>query len=143
MDGIVCANCHTWMTLDTPACPNCGATINLDGEHKNVIDRIQPNCLIHRYEGSDMLEPAVLLKEGKSNVKVATRLVEYAKPVTVPKHKVYAFDQNIYNAIQALRNERTATIRRFDQLIQSHWQHLKPYQAATKAPNKSIRNERD
>jgi len=74
-----------------------------------------------------MLEPAVLIKEGKTNVRAATKLREYSKPVVVPKQKVYAFDQNVLIAIQSLRNERTATVMRFDQIIQTHWQHLKPY----------------
>lgn len=127
MEGVVCGGCHSWLTLDAAACPGCGQIIALDGDSKNVIDRLQPDCLIHRYEGSDLLEPAVIIKEGKVNVKAATKLREYADPVTVPKHKVYAFDQNILGTIQALRNERTATIRRYDRQIESHWKHLKPY----------------
>jgi len=59
---------------------------------------------------------------------VATKLKEYNAPVVIPKQNVYAFNQNILSSIQALRNERTATIMRYDQLIQSHWQHLEPYQ---------------
>lgn len=131
MDGIVCEGCHTWLALELAACPGCGSNLVRDGDGKNVIDRLQPDCLIYRYEGSDILEPAVLIKEGKTNVKAATKLQEYSKPVTVPKSKVYAFDQKILGSIQALRNERTATVMRYDQLIQSHWQHLRPY----KPPN--------
>ncbi|MCX7779556.1 MAG: hypothetical protein N2491_01420 [Negativicutes bacterium] len=127
MEGFVCANCHFWLASAVSACPDCGAQFIWEGENKNVIDRIQPDCLIHRYEGSDLLEPAVLLKEGKTNMKVATRLKEYAKPVVVPKHKVYSFDQSVLSTIQSLRHERTSTISRFDQLIGSHWQLLKPY----------------
>jgi len=127
MDVYVCTGCHT--TIDTPVanCPQCATALVYDGPGKNVIDRLQPNCLIHRYEGSDMLEPAVLLKVGKTNVKVATKLREYSQPITVPKHKVYAFDQKVYSAIQSLRNERKATIGRYDQLIQAHWQQLRPF----------------
>lgn len=127
MDGVICASCHSWLTAEQGSCPGCGGSVVFEGENKSVIDRLQPNCLIHRYEGSDMLEPAVLIKEGKTNVKVATKLKEYANPVTVPKHKVYSFNQEILSSIQSLRNERTATIMRFDQLIQSHWKTLKPY----------------
>lgn len=127
MNGVVCTHCHTWLTDDLSSCPGCGGDIILEGDDKNVIDRIQPDCLIHRYAGSDLLEPAVLIKEGKTNVKVATKLKEYASPVTVSKQKVYSFNQDILSSVQALRNERTATIMRYDQLIQSHWQHLKPY----------------
>jgi len=126
MEGVVCANCNTWL-VDAGACPGCGGDIILAGDGKNVIDRLQPNCLIHRYDGSDMLEPAVVLKEGKTNIKAATKLREYSHPVTVPKHKVFSFDHNTLGVIQALRNERTATIMRYDQMIQSHWQRLKPY----------------
>jgi hypothetical protein len=115
--------------MDAGNCPGCGQNVVLEGEGKNIIDRIQPDCLLHRYEGSDLLEPAVIIKEGKTNIKAATRLKEYATPVTVPKQKVYAFDQSALSAIQALRNERTATIMRYDRQIQSHWQHLKPYNA--------------
>ncbi|MEG6584302.1 hypothetical protein [Dendrosporobacter sp. 1207_IL3150] len=127
MEGIVCNSCHSYLTTDLSNCPGCGTDVVLEGSTKNVIDQLQPNCLIHRYDGSDMLEPAVLIKEGKTNVKVATKLKDYAKPVVVPKQKVYSFNQNILSSIQSLRNERTATIRRYDQLIQTHWQNLKPY----------------
>jgi hypothetical protein len=126
MEGVVCASCHAWLVA-TGACPGCGGEIVLAGEGKNVIDRLEPNCLIHRYDGSDMLEPAIVLKEGKTNIKAATKLREYSHPVTVPKQKVFRFDQNTLGAIQALRNERTATVMRYDQMIQSHWQRLKPY----------------
>lgn len=129
MEGVVCSNCHSWLTVSKAACPGCGDAVVLEGDGKNVIDRLQPDCLIHRYEGSDMLEPAVVIKEGTVNVKAATKLKEYAHPVTVPKSKVYAFDQGILGSIQALRNERTATIMRFDQQIGSHWKNLKPYKS--------------
>lgn len=127
MDGVICASCHTWLALDSDACPGCGCGIILEGDEKNVIDRLQPNCLIHRYVGSDLLEPAVFIKEGKVNFKVATKLKEYQKPIVVPKDRVYAFNQDVLSAIQSLRNERTATIMRYDKLIQSHWQNLRPY----------------
>ena len=127
MNEVVCMSCHNCLPDDLSACPGCGSAIILTGESRNVINRLQPNCLIHRYEGSDLLEPAVILKETKLNCKVATRLKEYAKPVTIPKSKVYAFDQKILGTIQALRNERSATIHRYDQLIQAHWQNLKSF----------------
>lgn len=129
MDGVICANCHAWLTADLGSCPGCGSDLVFEGESKTIIDRLQPNCLIHRYDGSDLLEPAVVIKEGKVNAKVATKLKEYANPVTVPKSKVYAFNQETLSAIQALRNERTATIMRYDQLIKSHWKKLRPYKA--------------
>ncbi|BBB90807.1 MAG TPA: hypothetical protein PKA28_19070 [Methylomusa anaerophila] len=127
MNEVVCSSCFSCLPADLGNCPGCGGKVVLEGDNKTVIDRLEPNCLIHRYEGSDLLEPAVLIKEAKSNCKVATRLREFAKPVNVPKVKVYKFDQKILSSIQSLRNERTATIYRYDQLIQSHWQNLKPY----------------
>lgn len=129
MNGVICASCHTCLTLDLGQCPNCNTEICLDGENKNIIDRLQPNCLIYRYDGSDILEPAVIIKESKVNIKVATKLQEYTKPIVISKENVYAFNQTILSSIQALRNERTATIMRYDQLIQSHWQNLQPYQS--------------
>jgi hypothetical protein len=131
MEEVICANCYTPLSPDLPACPGCGDSIVITGEQKNILDHVQPNCLIHRYDGSDLLEPAFILKEGKTNLKAATKLKEYTKPITVPKHKAYAFDQNILSSIQSLRNERTASIMRYDQLIQSHWQQLKPYKQKT------------
>lgn len=127
MDGIVCSGCHVWFTPGSLACPGCGAEAVLEGEHKSVIDRIEPQCLIHRYDGSDMLETAAVVKAGKRNLKVATRLQEYAKPVTVPKEKTYHFDSEVLCAIQALRNERTAAINRYDAQIGLHWKKLRPY----------------
>lgn len=127
MDGIICVSCHTWLTSDLTNCPTCNTTLFLDGKDKNIIDRIQPNCLIYRYAGSDILEPAIVLKQSKVNLRVATKLQEYNAPVVVAKQNAYAFNQPILSAIQALRNERTATMMRYDQLIQSHWQHLQPY----------------
>lgn len=127
MDGIICASCHTWLTADLTTCPTCNTALYLDGDGKNIIDRIQPNCLIYRYAGSDILEPAIVLKQSKINLRVATKLQEYKAPIVVAKQNAYAFNQPILSAIQALRNERTATIMRYDQLIQSHWQQLQPY----------------
>lgn len=125
MEGVICASCHSFITAEAE-CPGCGTSVVREGEGMNVIDRLQPDCLIHRYNGSDMLEPAVIVKVGKTNIKVATRLREYAHPVTVPKAGVYSFDPALFGSIQALRNERTAAIRRYELLIGSHWQRLKP-----------------
>ncbi len=91
------------------------------------MDHLEPNCLIHRYEGSDMLEPALIIKTGKTNLKVATKLTECAKPVVVPKQRVYQYDPNLFDSIQYLSTRRTATIDQYDHLIQSHWQKLLPY----------------
>lgn len=128
MNEIVCMACHNYFASDQKTCPGCGGELIFEGDNKNVIDHLQPNCLIHRYEGSDLLEPAVILKETKTNYKVATKLREYAKPLTISKNKTYSFDPQILGAIQALRNERTATMYRYDQLIQARWQNLKQYE---------------
>jgi hypothetical protein len=127
VDEIICAVCFKSMLLVVSVCPECGSEIIFDGEEKNVIDRIEPNCLIHRYDGSDMLEAAYLLKEAKVNCKVATKLKEYLSPLSVPKEKVFKFDNKIFGAIQALRNERTAAMHRYDLMIKNHWNKLKPY----------------
>lgn len=127
MDGVVCTNCHTWLPLSEASCPGCNTPIICDGHDKNVIDSIEANCLINRYDGSDLLEPAVILKEGKVNLKVAAKLKDYAAPVSIRKDKVYAFNQNALSSIQSLRNERTAAMLRYDELIKAHWHTLKPY----------------
>ncbi|SHI92869.1 hypothetical protein [Propionispora hippei] len=127
MTGFICLNCNTWLSPATNTCPGCQQALIYEGETKNILDRLEPNCLINRYDGSDLLEPAVFLKCGRSNAKVATKLQEYAKPVVIPKQKVYHFNQQVLSSIQALRNERTAAMMRYEQLIQNHWQQLKPY----------------
>ena len=127
MDGVVCASCCSFFPRNEASCPGCGAKIILEGASKSVIDQISPNCLVHRYDGSDLLEPAVVLKAGKSNYKVALKLQDYANPVTVPKHKVYMYDQEVLHSVQSLRSERTATVMRFEQEIGSQWNQLQPY----------------
>ena len=138
MTGFICTACHTWQTMESLVCPGCGVAIVAAGDGKNVIDRLVADCLIHRYEGSDMLEPAAVVKEGKTNLKVATKLMEYAKPVTVPKRKAYRFDPTLLGSIQALRNERTATINRYDLMIQQHWKNLQPYGLSLHLPVASL-----
>lgn len=127
MNGIICSDCHMLLSPESSICSDCGMPIVLEGENKNIIDHLEPNCLIHRYEGSDMLEPAFIIKVGKTNLKVATKLKEYAKPVVVPKQRVYSYDSTLFDSIQDLRSKRTATIDCYDLLIQSHWQKLLPY----------------
>lgn len=127
MDGIVCSKCNSYFSSTQTICPNCGIEVILDGAKKSVIDQMVPNCLVHRYDGSDLLEPAVVLKAGRTNYKVALKLSDYAKPVSVPKHKVYMFDQDLLSSVQNLRNERTASVMRFEQQIGSHWNQLQPF----------------
>jgi hypothetical protein len=128
LNGFVCPNCLSYFTEAHQHCQHCNSPLTYDGEQKNVIDHLNPNCLIHRYDGSDMLEPAVLLKPGKVNAKVATKLSEYAKPLVVPKSKIYTFQHDVFCAIQSVRSERSATMKRYDYQIASHWQKLKPYE---------------
>lgn len=127
MNDIVCASCHTCFTSGASVCPSCGKELVYTGGGANVITALLPNCLVHRMRGSDRLEPAVLLKEGRTNVKVATRLSEYAKPLTVPKSETYRFSAELLSHIQSLRNERTAAMHRYDAQIASYWQMLAPY----------------
>lgn len=127
MSDIVCASCHAYFSDAASVCPSCGSELVYTGDGSNVITALSPNCLVHRMRGSDRLEPAVLLKEGRTNVKVATRLAEYARPLTVPKAETYKFSAELLAHIQSLRNERTAAVYRYDAQIASYWQMLSPY----------------
>lgn len=127
MNEIVCASCHACFSYGASECPSCHTALIYTGDEANVITSFSPNCLVHRMRGSDRLEPAVLLKEGRTNVKVATRLAEYAKPLTVPKSETYTFSADLLAHIQALRNERTAAMHRYDAQIAVYWQALTPY----------------
>ena len=127
MDGLVCSKCNTYFPNTHTICPNCGLEVILEGDGKSVIDKLVPNCLVHRYDGSDLLEPAVVLKAGRTNYKVAIKLKDYPKPISVPKHKVYMFNQNLFNSVQNLRSERSSTMMRFEQQIANHWNQLQPY----------------
>jgi hypothetical protein len=127
MDGVVCSKCNSYLPTTTTCCPGCGSGIILQGTKKNVIDQMVPNCLVHRYDGSDLLEPAVVLKSGRSNHKVALKLQDYAKPVTVPKHKVYTYNQDLLSSVQSLRSERSARAMQFDQQIGAQWNQLQPF----------------
>jgi hypothetical protein len=127
MNESICAACFSSLAEKSPACFDCGGKMVWEGEKKSVIDRLEPNCLIHRFDGSDMLEAAYLLKEAKTNFKVATKLKEYKNPLSVSKTNVFKFDDKIFSAIQALRNERSAVMHRYDLLIKSHWDKLKSY----------------
>lgn len=127
MSEFICAHCNTYFQ-DTPAkCPACKAALRYAGAEKNVVDRLAPNCLIHRYQGSDLLEPAQLLKTGKVNAKVAVRLKDLAKPLSVPKAEVFQLDEAVLSSINALREERCEAMRRFDERIGAHWQELVAY----------------
>ena len=127
MSDIVCSSCYACFPRGETTCPSCRAALVYAGDEANVITTFSPNCLVHRMRGSDRLEPAVLVKEGRTNVKIATRLAEYSEPLTVPKAETYMFDAELYAHIQALRNERTAAMHRYDTQIAVYWQALTPY----------------
>ena len=127
MSEIVCVSCHACFPHGASECPSCHTALIYTGDDANVITTLEPNCLVHRMRGSDRLEPAVLLNEGRTNVKVATRLAEYARPLTVPKSETYTFTPDLLAHIQALRNERTAAMHRYDAQIAVYWRSLVPY----------------
>ncbi|MDU4959648.1 MAG: hypothetical protein E6X17_03155 [Sporomusaceae bacterium] len=129
MDGIVCANCSQFAPVTSAACPGCGSAFIRSGAQKNIIDQLEPNCLIHRYDGSDLLEAGTVLKKGKSNYKVALKLSDYTKPITVPRHKVYHYNPELFGAVQELRSQRAASSLQFEQQIGSHWSRLQPFMA--------------
>lgn len=91
------------------------------------MQQFMPNCLIYRYAGSDMLEAALIMKEGKKNMHVATRPEELDHPVAVRKCNVYQLDPAVYEAINNLRSERKATMAHYDAEIQTYWQKLVPF----------------
>lgn len=127
MSEYICNQCYNPIAEHTVNCPGCGQKLLFNGNDKNVLDKLVPNCLIYRYDGSDMLEPAMLVKACKTNAKVATNLRELAHPVTIPKDRIYYFDNSVYSSIQELRLQRTNIVRDFDQQIQAHWTKLTPY----------------
>ncbi len=123
----ICAQCYTSVADQSTTCPGCGQKLFYTGNDKNVLDKLIPNCLIYRYEGSDMLEPALLVKACKTNAKVATNLREISHPITLSKDRVYSFDKSIFQSIQELRQQRTNIVQDFDQQIQTYWTKLTPY----------------
>lgn len=127
MSGYVCKKCLTYSAEPQHSCQNCETQLIYEGPDKNILDQLIPDCLVYRYLGSDKLEPAAIVKVGRTNTKVATCLKEFSHPVVVPKSQIYRFDHTTYSAIQGLRNERTSTIERYDLLIRHHWQNLTDY----------------
>lgn len=127
MSEFVCAHCNAYFQNVPETCPQCGEALCYEGGEKNVVDALAPNCLVHRYRGSDLLEPAQLLKVGKVNAKVALRLKDVAKPVSVPKEEVFRLDEAVLSSINALREERCEAMRCFDERIGGHWNKLVAY----------------
>jgi hypothetical protein len=123
MDIVICENCFSPNTI-TQCCTQCGVPFVLEGESKNVIDHFVPTCLVHRYEGSDMLEPAAIVKEGKRYYHIATRLMEYAHPTKVAKEKVFHFDPHLLEQVNALRQERREYIDELDARMAQVWSNL-------------------
>lgn len=127
MSEFICARCSAYFQAARELCPQCQTALFYEGEDKNVVDALAPNCLVHRYRGSDLLEPALLLKVGKVNAKVAFRLRDIARPVSVPKEEVFRLDEAVLASINALRDERCEEMRRFDERIGTCWQKLVAY----------------
>lgn len=127
MSEFICARCNAYFREAQAACPQCRTPLFYEGADKNVVDAFAPNCLVHRYRGSDLLEPALLLKVGKVNAKVAFHLKDIVKPVSVPKEEVFRLDEEVLHSINALRDERCETMRRFDERIGCCWQKLVAY----------------
>lgn len=123
----VCAVCHTYFTDMPVVCPSCAHRLIYTGDEQNVITAFEPNLLIHRYHGSDLLETAVLLKEGRTNCKVATKLQEYSRPLTVKKSEIYVLDLTLFASIESLREERYRTMRTYDAKFATVWHTLIPY----------------
>lgn len=127
MSEFICNHCSTYINGDETHCPQCGAAFIFSGDEKNITDSLEPNCLVYRYDGSDLLETAVIVKQGKVNVKAATRLKELAKPVTIAKNRIYAYNPDIWAAINDLRAQRKTAMQEYDALISKQWEKLTPY----------------
>lgn len=123
----ICNSCQGYVNQPLSHCPYCQTPLIFAGQDKNVTDSLTPNCLIHRYQGSDLLEPALLLKEGKTNMKVAVKLKDVVKPITVPKVEVFKNDDNVLNEINRLRLERKLQMEKYDETISDYWQKLQNY----------------
>lgn len=123
----ICTNCHGELSQISASCPHCHTTLCWEGHNKNTHDQIIPDCLIHRYQGSDLLEPAAFLKNGKINVKVALTTPIGVKQITVPKQEVFQLDNNILNSITDLRQSRCQTMADYDNKISAYWNNLSPY----------------
>lgn len=123
----ICNSCNTYLNEPLSQCPNCQINFVFSGKDKNITDSLAPNCLVHRYQGSDLLEKATVLREGKTNMKVAVKLKDLAKPLTVPKSEVFKIDEKILNNINNLRSERKAQMAKYDEDIANYWENLQFY----------------
>ena len=123
----ICNSCNTYFNYAETKCPNCQTTFIFNGNEKNITDSLSPNCLVHRYQGSDLLEIAMVLKEGKTNMKIAITLKDLLKPITVPKSEVFKVDKKILSAITKLRAQRKARMEKYDEDIAAYWNKLQIY----------------
>lgn len=123
MNIVICRNC---LSPNAPSshCTQCGTTFITEGGNKNIIDKFEPTCLVHRYEGSDLLEPAAVVKEGKRYFYVATQLLEYARPAKVPKTRVFNFNQALLDSVNQLRKERKEYVATIDARMAALWTQL-------------------
>lgn len=124
MHILICQNCFSPNAAAT-CCTQCGSMFMTEGTNKNVIDTFIPTCLVHRYEGSDLLEPATVVKEGKRYLYVATQLLEYAHPTKVPKERVFKYDQALLDDVNQLRKDRKDYVTTIDTRMAALWSQLK------------------
>lgn len=124
MNILVCQNCFSPNTTDACSCTKCGSMFETEGTRKNIIDTFEPTCLIHRYEGSDLLEPAAIVKEGKRYLYVATQLLEYAHPTKVPKERVFKYNPDLLSNVDQLRKERRNYVEAVDSRMAELWSQL-------------------
>ncbi|MEM5770783.1 MAG: hypothetical protein AAGU32_21235 [Bacillota bacterium] len=125
MNILICKSCFSPNTTPT-CCTHCGSLFITEGADKNVIDTFAPTCLVHRYEGSDLLEPAAIVKEGKRYHYVATGLLEYARPTKVAKERVFKYDQALLDSVTLLRKERRDYVTAIDTRMAGLWTQLQP-----------------
>jgi len=123
MDIVICKQCYMPNTV-SPCCLECGTPFVMEGEEKNIIDQLVPTCLVHRYDGSDMLESAAIVKEGKRYYHVATKLIEYAHPAKIPKNRVFQLNEGLLAQINQLRQERRDYINTIDAQMAQLWTGL-------------------
>lgn len=127
MTEAVCRHCRTYLAEPLAVCPVCASPLIYIGEDQSVIRTLPADCLVHRYRGSDLLEPAAILSEGRTNIKIATRLADYNRPLTAPKRETYVLDRALLSQINDLRAERRRAVEAYDEKIAACWQHLTPY----------------
>ena len=126
LSEFICNACLHYIETATKQCPHCQTELIFSGDQKNITDELIPNCLIHRYDGSDLLEKGRMIKEGKVNNKVVLKLKDFTRPLSIPKNKIYAFDPSILSSIDALRQERKEVMEHYDFLIGEYWDRLEP-----------------